>query len=153
MIRAFFQGYLVPPHCKAISKQTIDARKIANDERSSFCKLCFQLDFSGVFKWIRNITAAKVGTDMIGFIQKILNSFISTQHSFSGGAYHRQVVPEMIPPPMRGPQRKDTPDTAPSNPLKRASLERGTDSDMIVNTPDKIPPAPIPAIVRPLRMS
>lgn len=68
-------------------------------------------------------------------------------------AYHRQVVPDMMPPPMSGPEIKAIPDTAPRSPLEIASFERGTEFDRMVSTPDNIPPAPNPAIARPLRVS
>lgn len=133
----------MPPHCRAISKQTIDTKNIAKEGKSSLCKLAFQSDFLGGFSWIRNITAKKVGAERIGFIQKILDQ-INKGHQYAGKkAYHRQVVLAIIPPPIRGPQRNETPDTAPKIPFQGGSLERGTDRAMIVMTPDKIPPAPV----------
>jgi hypothetical protein len=50
MICAFFQAYIVPPHCKAINKHTIDARKIANEGRSNFDMFSLQCDFLGGFR-------------------------------------------------------------------------------------------------------
>ncbi|KAL8876087.1 MAG: hypothetical protein Q9198_005654, partial [Flavoplaca austrocitrina] len=75
-----------------------------------------------------------VGMERMGFIQKI----------------HRHVVADMMPPPINGPQMNARPVKAPSTPLTGASLERGTEFDRMVRTPDKIPPAPTPATARPL---
>ena len=94
-----------------------------------------------------------VGAERMGFIQKILIEV--NDYSVVGAMmpYHRHVVPDMIPPPMSGPQINATPDTAPTSPLGSANLERGTEFDRIVSTPDDIPPAPRPAIARPLHAS
>lgn len=59
----------------------------------------------------------------------------------------------MIPPASSGPQIKATPLTAPSMPLKTATFALGTDCERIVRAPDRMPPAPMPAIVRPLQLS
>ena len=95
----------------------------------------------------------KVGAERIRFIQKILIGVNVISGFVAITTYHRHVVADMIPPPIRGPQINATPDTAPISPLGSASFERGTEFDRIVSTPDNIPPAPRPAIARPLTQS
>lgn len=94
-----------------------------------------------------------VGAERMGFIQKILIEVNDNSVLGAMMPYHRHVVPDMMPPPMSGPQINAIPDTAPTSPLGSASFERGTEFDRIVSTPDDIPPAPRPAIARPLRAS
>ena len=50
MIREFFHEYSVPPHCRASSRLTIDARKTANAGRSSIAIVFFKLGLAGGFK-------------------------------------------------------------------------------------------------------
>ena len=136
-MRAFLQEYSPPPHCKARRRQIIEAKAIVKAGRSNIAIFLFQVDFLGGLRWIKKITTKYVGPERIGFIQNI----------------HRHVVPDMIPPPTSGPAINATPDIAPTMPLKGATLDRGTECDRIVSTPDKMPPAPSPAIARPLRKS
>ena len=152
MMRAFRQEYSPPPHSRASRRQMIEARKIAKAGRSSIASLFFRLDFGGDFRlWMKKSTTTNVGAERMGFIQKILAA-VSTKKlvNYHQKAHHRQVVPEMMPPPMSGPAMKATPFTAPTIPLNGAIFDLGTELDKIVRTPDKMPPAPSPATARPL---
>ena len=130
-----FQGYVLPPHCNARSRQIIAQTKKNAPRRSISSIFCLSVKLlTFLFGFLKNTkTVAKDTPPKNGLIQK----------------HHRQLTRSVNKPPRRGPTTEETANMLDRVAMYKPLLLSGTLYPTMVRPPEKRADAPAPETALP----
>ena len=152
--RESLHAYVLPPHCRARSKQTMPQIKKKAPTRSispSFCFVVKPVSFrSGFLK--KKKTVARVIPPKGRFLEfhQLHSRFVNRWREPDIQKHHLQVALSVSTPPSIGPMTEEIPNIELKSAMYNARFLSGTEKPTIVIPPENRAAAPMPAIALPM---